>query len=631
MGAGSPFSQSLPGRQPLSTATVPGAASPSPQWRVPDAPGATIPKPVSKRRRQWLRLSLRRRIVYITMAIVVVLGVMASGAYVITHRPQPPQVQSVAFGKVTRTGSVDVSRLTDLTQTNGSAPQGQATLPVQPLQPGLSSQGNADHNTSIAPTTATIPDTIADGSSRRLESKFAPNERQVGLKAPIDVSLGASSQYVVETVDGIIQMFGYNGQTDGPELAAADFFGPVLRSGDALGQLRVLFDQPSQRWVVVANETKSDSSGVSTSYFDVAISQDVQPMTVWSLYQISTQEGPPVHCSWADDPQLGSDGTAFYVSGNSFGCGSDATFRGAMLWALPKKTFLTGKATSYLRWQGVFTNARHHPVFSVAPAVETGGDGVEWLLSDDAGYVTGGKTSTQAIVWSITNPQVMENGKIPSLVGTIVALPRPYADPPAAIQAGSTNPTATGDSRFTTPILVGGHLYAAFTTAMNWQGDGTTRAAAYWLDLTPAVVSSATSGTSGAGGQTGNAKPVVKVNQSGIFGFAGGYTFYPTIAADASGDVALLVGAASPGITPSLLLGWRHARDAAGTMGSNGDTVRLQAGASDAPYADRHWGDFMGAAFPPASAGSTPTVWVAGPYMTDYPTQWQTLVWQMPI
>lgn len=610
-----------PSSQAVSAAYAPYAPpgqTPTQPIHEPDAPGAPIPRLPSRRQRRWRRLPARRRALYVAAAVALVLTVLGSLTYTVLNRPQPPQPQTVAFGHVARTGVVNMARLPELRTGQQSA---QATLPVRPLRPDVLNPPGADRNPALAAIPATIPGSVPDGADQRIQSKFGIGQDQIAIAAPLDVSVAASDHFVLEAVDGALQLFGYNGQVDGQAIAAADFFAPVLQPKDTLGQPRVLFDTISQRWVVVMNETAAQDSGVTNGYLDLAISQDAQPLSLWSLYQISTQQGSPAGCTWADAPQIGADAISFYLTANGFDCGDAGGFRGVMLWALPKQSFLTGRGTTFLRWSGsAFSNSQHQPVFTLTPAVESGSEGVEWLMSSDAGYVTGGKTSRQVIVWAILNPAAVERGSLPTVVGVVARLPLAYADPPAAIQPNTSAPLITGDARVAALRSAGGHLYAAFTTAVNWQGDSSTRSGVYWLDLT------ATATTPTAGKSTPSAS--AHVNQAGIFGFAGGYTFYPALAAGGNGGLALLVGASSAAIAPSLIYSRRGAGDPPNVLGAAGTTLLLQPGLQ--PSGGSRWGDYMGACLAfPGSDAAAPTVWVAGPYMADHPAHWQTLVWQM--
>ena len=610
-----------PGSQAASAVYAPYAPpgqTPTQPIHEPDAPGAPIPRLPSQRQRRWRRLPARRRVFYIAAALALVLTVLGSLTYTVLNRPQPPQPQTVAFGHVTRTGVVNMARLPELRAGQQSV---QATLPVRPLRPDLLNPPGADRNPALAAIPATIPGSLPDGADQRIQSKFGIGQDQIAIAAPLDVSVAASDHFVLEAADGALQLFGYNGQVDGQAIAAADFFAPVLQPKDTLGQPRVLFDTISQRWVVVMNETAAQDSGVTNGYLDLAISQDAQPLSLWSLYQISTQQGSPAGCTWADAPQIGADAVSFYLTANGFDCGDAGAFRGSMLWALPKKTFLTGKGSTFLRWSGgAFSNSRRQPVFTLTPAVESGTEGVEWLMSSDAGYITGGKTSRQVIVWAILNPAAVESGHLPTVVGVVARLPFDYADPPAAIQPNTSAPLITGDARVAALRSTGGRLYTAFTTAVNWRGDSSTRSGVYWLDLT------ATAAAPSAGKSAPSAS--VHVNQAGIFGFAGGYTFYPALAAGDNGGLALLVGASSAAIAPGLIYSRRGAGDPPNVLGAGGTTLLLQPGLQ--PSGGSRWGDYMGACLAvPGSDSAAPTVWVAGPYMADHPTHWQTLVWQM--
>jgi hypothetical protein len=80
-------------------------------------------------------------------------------------------------------------------------------------------------------------------------------QSDVGVPAPIDASIGASAQYVVEALDGLIHIASVSGTPYVTRtIAAADLFSSVLHSGDVLGQPRVVFDQASGRWLLVFDE-----------------------------------------------------------------------------------------------------------------------------------------------------------------------------------------------------------------------------------------------------------------------------------------------------------------------------------------------------------------------------------------
>lgn len=144
------------------------------------------------------------------------------------------------------------------------------------------------------------------------------------------------------------------------------------------------------------------------------------------------------------------------------------------------------------------------------------------------------------------------------------------------------------------------------------------RIGAYRLDMLP-VISSSGSGA-GQGGVT------TTLLQANIVGFAGSYTFYPVVAADATGDMALPMATTSATLAPSLLYAAHHAGDVRGELGG---MVLLAHGGQPA---SQHWGDYLGAALAPSGdSTASPEVWVAGAVNDSAPGGWHTTIWQLGI
>ncbi|HEV2405567.1 MAG TPA: hypothetical protein VGR88_08950, partial [Ktedonobacterales bacterium] len=581
------------------------------------APGAAIPHNQQRRLRLWRKSQAGKRAIII--AIVVALVVAAGGtlANTVFNKPPkapPPTVTTVHFA---HTGEVDLERLPSLTS---GAPPAQSPLAEQAH--AAANGAAADHVAALPSLPSTMAANLGSLGSADVQTKFGLGQGAVALPSPMDTTVAAGNNFVIELVDGVAKIYGYNGEQDSPAFALATFFGPIAQGGAVLGQPRALYDTSAGRWIIAMSEVTIGGSGVTGSAFDIALSDSDQPFGVWHLYQISTQEGNGAACTWADSPQVGSNITAYYVTGNSFSCGGNPVYRGVLLWALPKKALMSGSLTSFWRWANTFHNAHHQPIFTLTPAVESGPDTVEWLVSNDAGYVENGATSRTMILWALPNTDLLDSGGRPAPVGVQIALSLPYATPPSAIQAGTSVPLNTGDARITSAVYTGGHLYAAFTTAVNWQGDAATRSGVYWLDVVPSITlpaGTATTGTPAAPQQTIGAT----LKQVSVLGESAAYLYEPALVADARGDIGIVAGVASPSASPSLIWARRHAGDPQGTLGAGANTAVLAGGKS--AYPGQHWGDYAGAAFTPDGA----TVWVAASYMDSEPSHWQTLVWQL--
>jgi serine/threonine protein kinase len=586
----------------------------------PDAPGAPIPRRAIRRRPAGSPPRISKRVRYIGLAAILLVASVSTIGFAAWKRGQLPPFVPTQTVQVVRSGQVDVASLAQFA--DGQQPA-EAILAARTPYSTAQHTGAGSLNSELP---SVSPAAVWPGSKAAptVQTKFGLGQDQVGVDSPTDTSLASGDQYTVEAVDGAIQIFGHDGisDPDRSQIAAASLFGPVLQSNDTLGQPRVLFDSGSQRWILVMNEMAGSGGAVNNGYFDVAISQDARPFTSWSIYQFSTQITGYAACTYADAPQVGSDGFGIYITGNVFLCGSGGAFQGAALWDLPKKAFVTGGAMTIYRWFGQFDNAQHKPVFALCPAQESASDATEWLASDDAGYLADGKTSKQMIIWAVLNAASVDQQHFPTLIGVVTSLPNAYAEPPSAFQPGTSVPLNTGDTRIAALSLSAGHLYGAFVTAINWRGDATTRSGIYWFDIQPRSI---------AGTSTSSASTIgASVHQTGTFGFANAYLYSPALTADEAGDVILGVGVVSPAFAPGVVYAWHLASDPLNQLGAGQQVDLLAAGA--ASYTGPHWGDYSGIALgTPASGGRVSSIWLAGAFMEDRPTHWQTLVWELSL
>ena len=596
----------------------------------PDAPGALI-RPRSHWGLRWPSLAHTQRRLIVGSAALLVVILLGSLAFVATQRRTTVLAPNDSVVRITRTGSVDIRKLPILPAGKGSPPSS-VLFQLQLNEAQAMAQGRAaDHLTALPVLPQSAPE-LAAGAS--LASRGMPagslsglGQSDVGATAPLDTSIAGTSQYVLEAVDGDFQIVGL-GSTHSThvEIAAASLFKPVFQPGDTLGEPRVFFDSASQRWIVVMNEVQTKSAAVSKGFFDLAVSGSNQPTASWSVYQFSTI----VHLSndqvaeedWVDDPQIGNDSQAFYITGNLFTASTESAFLGSVVYDVPKREFAAGRAPvgSAIYILTGFANQQKIPVLGVSPAQTNGSQNIEWLVSNDAGYVDDGQTSNRIIVWVITNPAVVNSGKLPSLVGVVVKLPLAYADPPMPMQRGSSIRLSNGDARFAQVYFASGHLYGAFTTAVNWAGDTATRSGIYWLDLVPTF-----------GGRAAGSPLSVSVAQIGIYGFAGGYTFDPALVPTLSGDLVLFTEASSTGFYPSLVYTTRLNTDPANQLGRNAQVFVAAGSAPVARSLGSHWSDYIGGSTLLAAGNHSNVVWGAGPYSGTNPNYWQTLLWHVQI
>jgi hypothetical protein len=504
------------------------------------------------------------------------------------------------------------------------------------LQPGWSAADSsqvataADHISARAlpPQPDAAAAIIAKGTPSALASRIHTldglGQAQMTIAGPMDVSIAANDQYIVEAVDGGLQLIDTKGKV--LTLGFVQFFRPVRHGDDVFGEPRVIFDPTGQQWVLVVNEVKQNSLGIAASYFDVAVSLTNSPFERWRIYQINTQTDDYGECNWADDPQLGSNTQGFFISGSSFDCGTDGALKGVVLWELPRATYGAGtKGTPpTLRWTR-FTN-KGQPLLSLVPAVEAGTTSTEWLVGNDAGQSGAadyGNASQNLYLWAIGQ----KSSASQALPGALVTLPSAYADPPQAHQptpnqqAGQpSSRLSTGDARVASAQFINNHLYLAFTTAINWEGDTSTRSGIYWIELT-ASLSARTNIVS------------TRIVQAGIVGLPRNYLFTPMLVADAEGNLFLAAQIASFGRNPGIIYTSRRSADPAGQMGGQGNMlVALQTGA--VPFGGR-WGDYAGGSLVVLdSKRASSKLWIAAPVVdpgnqSDQASlNWHTRMWE---
>ncbi len=590
------------------------------QGSNPDAPGAPLPRQFRAEQR-WVRVPIKRRSLVIGVAAVLVLTLLTGVGVNLWQRAFSPSAGDQHVVRILKSGSTDVSGLTPLA--SGQVPESQSTLPVSqigtdagivrlsglqaisqagPLPPPAASLGDPD---AFAGVTQTIPGLA---------------QSDVGMATPVDASVAASDAFLVELVDGAFLVEDFATPSNDGRFGAAALFRPVLRDGDLLGQGRIFFDVASHKWLFVINETTADSASVSHDYFDIAISQSGDPLSRWQIYQFSTNMSPVTgfgNCSWADYPQIGADLSAFYITGNSFGCGAHGPFLGSVVWMLPRQKFLGATATTLYRFWG-YKDQQKRPSMTLTPAVEDSGESMAWFVSTDAGYVDDGHLSNQVMVWAIIHTDSAASQDGVAIARATVTLPYSYADPPAAVQRGASSLVDSGDARVGGAYVVHGHLYATFTTAVNWTGDDQMRSAVYWLDIVPKV-----------GDAGGRASVSAQLAEANIFGFAGAYLYSPAVAVTTVGDLVLTAEASSAVLGPDIIYTSRLHSDPPGSMGQGRGAGFLES-ADQVAAVSADWNGFSNATVAVSSSGgATSSIWAAGSYSDSNTSEWQTVLAQL--
>lgn len=539
---------------------IPGTAGTQPpsaqrSRHFPDA--SPTPLPRTTRQMLGLPIPLPKRIFLGGMAVLVVLGALA-GALAFLRPGGHPTVGPTTAGPNTVHGTMGSVRsfkpigISSLPQIGLSTPQAETSVPIQfrwSANQSAAISATARQITGLPPVASNSGITLTPLSSSAparavtaLGHQAELGQSQLGVSSPAGVSIGTNGSALVEVVGGAIQLNSRNRQA---QVSLASLFQGPYHTGAGFGESRVLLDSESGAWVVITNEIVGSANNVTHSYFDLAISGAADPFAGWYIYQIDTQLAAYSGCTWADYPQLGLDDYGIFISATSFDCGQSGKLRGADLWLLPWKAYEHGQAVAIAEWTG-FKNAHGDAVVTITPAVEAKNDETELLVSNDSGYVDGGKTSQQLTVWAVwpsgSNTRL---AGVPSISSQTISLSSPYADPPDVGQPGTSARIPGGDARVTGAILSRGHLFAAFTTALNWTGDTETRSGVYWVNL--AVTAGAVAGVPLGYKLSAQVLAQERIGQSGL------YVFAPSFSISPQGNALLAAEAAGPALYPSSL------------------------------------------------------------------------------
>lgn len=377
--------------------------------------------------------------------------------------------------------------------------------------------------------------------------------------------------------------------------ATSTVFQSVMLNGDFFSDPQITYNAERVHWVIAYLElTSCGSNCISHGYIDVDVSKTISPIGVPTNYNVYrfdvnlNNDG-----EYCDYPTLGMEYWNIYVTCATFGTNANASpgaFLGNRTFMFNKTDLYGGVTSPHWGWFFSINNdlncgsgAGTCPLFRLAPAIEDGAPGVEWVVGTDAGYLSG-STSTNLTLFAITNPNAISTSHLPT--GTYIQgnLLGSYGDPPGAQQPGTSSLVSTG-AGIKQFMYKGGRLSFAFTTAVNWNGDSATRSGVYWTDIEPFLTTVAAHNPQWVAGFNNH--------QQGYFGYVGAYTYMPTMFPSDEGDSSLVFNYSSTTVDPSIVYTGRMADDALGTMGQ-GASFFVVSGSN--PNGSGRWGDYSACA-----------------------------------
>jgi hypothetical protein len=347
------------------------------------------------------------------------------------------------------------------------------------------------------------------------QQRYARGGNQFTVEPP-DQALCVGGGYVLEAVNDVLNVFNTSGQSQLPDNTATNIvsgfptdvnhavdlnsflgYAPAVDRSTGVRAQSVtdpscLYDAATQRFffVTLTLESRPNGSLTLVNHLDIAVSKTPDPTGAWTIYRVDvtndgsniggTNPGPYL----GDYPHIGADAYGFYITTNAYPWLANG-FAGAQIYAFSKAQLAAGAANVtmvHLDTTGLVKAPSDagstQPGFTVWPAQSPGtssfnltAGGTEYFLSSNAADEathpaagTGGTyTSTQIVVWSLTNTTSLDSTAPALNLSSRLLNVNQYAIPPKQKQPGSGNlATAAAAQGFcindTTTLLFNGQL-----------------------------------------------------------------------------------------------------------------------------------------------------------------------------
>jgi hypothetical protein len=408
---------------------------------------------------------------------------------------------------------------------------------------------------------------------------------------PPDQGLCVGNGFVVEPVNSAFTIYRNSGSVVAGPFNVNNLFneGPLEFTSDP----RCFFDKATNTWFAIILFIRADNLEART---DIAVNTSGDPTTPWTVYHLEATDdgtgGTPVHVGcpcFGDQPLLGIDSENIYISTNEFSI-LGPQVNGAQIYAVSKRDLIRGAAhVHFVQFENLTIAGQQ--AFSVQPAIThpdgDSGDAEYFLQSIDPT----GTGDNRLGVWALTHLEAVSGGAMPTLSNTVITS-EVFADPPNAVQKGSTSQLNTGDDRMQQVQFIDGELWGALNTAFNFPKDPTQVSANAWFKIHPKVHDSRITGAA--------------ITNEGYVASAGNFLLYPAIQANPDGSAAMVFTLSGPTFFASA------AYAILSEDGRSFGPIKVAAPGSGPydPNATR-WGDYSFAVADPSGEG----IWLATEYM----------------
>ena len=519
------------------------------------------------------RLSKAKRLIILGVTILAIAAVSTT-AFLVQQRPS----QAAAAPQMT------LQNLSSLgTGTFGSSASG---LTGDTLNQAVPKDDDRDQHTNApyadAPTTNPNPsgNGVTPGSANgwqgldHFDTRTRDGGNAFSLEPP-DQGLCVGNGFVLEPVNDVMVVFDKSGNRLTTPESMNTFFGlpwAINRStgerGPFLSDPKCLFDSDTGRFFLTMLE--EDAAPSVRAHTLIAVSQTSDPRGNWYLYSIDAtddgQNGTPANpgCPcFGDQPLIGANADAFFVSTNEFGQG----FNGAQVYAMAKAPLTTGSMPKVVHINaGLISTPDVGGIwYSIQPATTPAGSpagqgqvkNTEYFLS--ALQFGPAPLDNRIAVWSLFNTSALVSGNpmAVQLSHTVISS-ETYGQPPNAAQkAGnyplgqalgeSENQLAGNDDRMNQVVYANGMLWSGVNTVI---GDGSRVGIAYFI-VAPTV--------------NGHNLSASMVKQ-GYVSVDGNNVLFPSIGVNAAGKGAMTFTVSGPDYYPSAAYALIDATNGAGDV-----------------------------------------------------------------
>ncbi len=344
------------------------------------------------------------------------------------------------------------------------------------------------------------------------QQRYARGGNQFTVEPP-DQGMCASSNYVVEAVNDVFNVFNTSGQSVLPDNTSTNivagfptnvnhavdlnsFYGyapAINRSTGVRAQFvtdpSCLYDAATQRFfvVVLTLETHPNGAFTTVNHLDLAVSKTSNPAGQWNIYRIDvTNDGTNTGGQnpgpyLGDYPHMGADANGIYLTTNAYPWCCNG-FGGAQIYALSKAQLAAGAANVtmvHIDTSGMVNAPSDagstQPGFTVWPAQSPANQfnlnsgGTEYFLSSNAADEAthpvagfgGNYTSSQLVQWTLSNTSSLNSASPALALSNKLVSTELYALPPKQKQPGSGSaPTTAVPQGYcindtTTPTIAG--------------------------------------------------------------------------------------------------------------------------------------------------------------------------------